>query len=103
MEHILHPSADMLELMYRQAVISEYSYVHLLIYRILPWEWTSVDLSYQVFIYIFFYSILPPPGLLPVLGPLKWYMTPTLDAALLYVVHPDRVTTSVHRASPLYL
>ena len=25
----------------------------------------------------------PPPGLLPVLGPLEWYMTPTLDAALL--------------------
>ena len=24
-----------------------------------------------------------PPGLLPVLGSLEWYMTPTLDAALL--------------------
>ena len=34
----------------------------------------------------FFLSINPPPapGLLPVLGPLEWYMTPTLDTALLY-------------------
>ena len=31
----------------------------------------------------FFFSYLPPPGLLPVLGLLEWYMTPTLDAALL--------------------
>ena len=30
-----------------------------------------------------FFSIRPPPGLLPVLGPLERYMTPTLDAALL--------------------
>ena len=30
---------------------------------------------------IFF--IRPPPGLLPVLGPLERYMTPRLDAALL--------------------
>ena len=30
----------------------------------------------------FFISIRPPPGLLPVLGPLELYMTPTLDAAL---------------------
>ena len=29
-----------------------------------------------------FFSIHPPPGLLPVLGPLERYMTPTLDAAL---------------------
>ena len=74
------------------------------------------------FLYIFFlFSILPPPGLLPVLGQLTRDMTPTLDAALLYVVHRDGVTTnssragagsvigesslvdSVHRASPLYL
>ena len=31
----------------------------------------------------FFFSIRPPPKLLPVLGRLKLYMTPTLDAALL--------------------
>ena len=31
-----------------------------------------------------FFSIRPPPGLLPVLGLLKWYMTPIFDAALLY-------------------
>ena len=30
-----------------------------------------------------FFSIHPPPELLPVLGPLEWYMSPTLDAALL--------------------
>ena len=30
-----------------------------------------------------FFSIRPSPGLLPVLGPLERYMTPTLDAALL--------------------
>ena len=29
------------------------------------------------------FFIRPPPGLLPVLGLLKRYMTPTLDAALL--------------------
>ena len=31
----------------------------------------------------FFLSIRPSPGLLPVLGPLERYMTPTLDVALL--------------------
>ena len=31
-----------------------------------------------------FFSIRPPPELLPVLGPQEQYMTPTLDAALLY-------------------
>ena len=30
-----------------------------------------------------FFCIRPPPGLLPVLGPLKRYMTPKLDSALL--------------------
>ena len=30
-----------------------------------------------------FFSFRPPPGLLPVLGPLERYVTPTLDAALL--------------------
>ena len=34
--------------------------------------------------YLFLFSIRPPPELLPVLGPLEWYMTSTLDAALLY-------------------
>ena len=29
------------------------------------------------------FCIRPPPGLLPVLGPLEQYMMPTLDAALL--------------------
>ena len=33
--------------------------------------------------FFFFFCIRPPPGLLPVLGPLECYMTPTLDAALL--------------------
>ena len=37
-----------------------------------------------------FFCIHPPPGLLPVLGPLKWYMTPTLDAALLICGSPWR-------------
>ena len=32
---------------------------------------------------MFFFSICPPRELLPVLGPLEWYLTPTLDAALL--------------------
>ena len=32
----------------------------------------------------YFHSIRPPSGLLPVLGLLERYMTPTLDAALLY-------------------
>ena len=32
---------------------------------------------------LFFLSICPPLGLLPVLGPLERYATPTLDAALL--------------------
>ena len=31
----------------------------------------------------FFFNICPSPGLLPVLGPLERYMTPTLDATLL--------------------
>ena len=30
-----------------------------------------------------FFCIRPPPGFLPVLGLLEWYMTPTLDVALL--------------------
>ena len=35
------------------------------------------------FIIFYLFSIHPPPGLLPVLGPLERYMIPTLDAALL--------------------
>ena len=38
----------------------------------------------------FFFSIRPPPGLLPVFGPLTRYMTPTLDAALLMCGSPER-------------
>ena len=33
--------------------------------------------------YLPFFSIPPPPGLLPVLGLLTQYMTPALDTALL--------------------
>ena len=44
----------------------------------------------------FYFSIRPPPALLPVLGLLTQYMTPTLDPALLYVVHRDGVTTINH-------
>ena len=33
-----------------------------------------------------FFCIRPPPVLLPVLGLLERYMTPTLDAALLWMV-----------------
>ena len=35
------------------------------------------------FFFFFFFSFHPPPELLPVLGPLERYMTPTLDVALL--------------------
>ena len=34
--------------------------------------------------------VRPPPGLLPVLGPLEWYMRPTLDAALLISYKPPK-------------
>ena len=34
-------------------------------------------------VWVIFFCIPPPPGLLPVLGLLEWYMTPTLDSALL--------------------
>ena len=36
-----------------------------------------------VMIVCFSLNICPPPGLLPVLGPLEQYVTPTLDTALL--------------------
>ena len=36
-----------------------------------------------VSIFFLLFCIRPPPGLLPVLGPLERYMTPTLGAALL--------------------
>ena len=42
------------------------------------------------FFLFFLFSIRPPPGLLPVLGPLTQYMTPTLDAALLMCGSPER-------------
>ena len=37
----------------------------------------------QILNFILFFSIHPPPGLLPVLGLLERYVTLTLDAALL--------------------
>ena len=37
----------------------------------------------------YFFCIRPPPGLLPVLGPLTRNMTPTLDAALLMCGSPE--------------
>ena len=36
-----------------------------------------------MFWYLSFFSIRPPPGLLPLLGPLERYVMPTIDAALL--------------------
>ena len=53
--------------------------------------------------YLLFFSIRPPPGLLPVLGPLERYMMPTLDSALLISSRAgaDLGRTSDHRASPL--
>ena len=36
-----------------------------------------------IFLFFIFFSIDPPQALLPVLGPLDRYMTPTLDVALL--------------------
>ena len=41
------------------------------------------DQSQSTHLFIIFYSIRPPPGLLPLLGPLERYMMPTLDAYLL--------------------
>ena len=38
---------------------------------------------FLLFFYYYFFLIRPSPGLLPVLGPLEQFMTPTLDAALL--------------------
>ena len=43
-----------------------------------------------------FFSICSPPGLLPVLWPREWYMTPTLDSALLC---SSRAGTDLGRAS----
>ena len=55
--------------------------------------------------YAFFhFSIHPPPKLLPVWGPLERYMTPTLDAALLFnytLYHSLHVLTYI--TSFLYL
>ena len=59
--------------------------------RIVVQKW-NIELKNTVHYLLIFFCILPP-GLLPVLGPLKWYMT-TLDAALLYVVHREGVTTT---------
>ena len=48
---------------------------------------------------LFFFSIRHPPGLLPVLGPLERYMTPTLDTALL---SSSRAGTDLGRTSGIY-
>ena len=45
-----------------------------------------------------FFCIHPPPGLLPVLGLLRQYMTPTLDAALLMCGSPEQGRTTSSRA-----
>ena len=50
------------------------------------------------FFYYFFLIIRPPQGLLPVLGPLTRYMTPTLDAALLICGSQERGRTTSSRA-----
>ena len=47
---------------------------------------------------LFLFSIHPPPGLLPVLGPLTLYMTPTLDTALLMCGSPERGRATSSRA-----
>ena len=44
-----------------------------------------------------FFCIRPSPGLLPVLGPLEWYMTPTLDTTLL--ISSKAYTPSTHTSS----
>ena len=44
----------------------------------------------RLFNQYFFFSIRPPRGLLPVLGPLTRYMTYTLDAALLISISRGR-------------
>ena len=46
--------------------------------------------------FFFFFCICPPPGLLPVLGPLEQYTTPTLDLALLC---SSRADFSKHKQS----
>ena len=50
------------------------------------------------FFYFLLFSIRPPLGLLPVLGPLTRYMTPTLDAALLMCGSPERGRATSSRA-----
>ena len=40
-------------------------------------------LATKLMLRVFFFSICLPPGLLPVLGPCKRYLTPALDAALI--------------------
>ena len=61
-------------------------------------EIKGIECLTKVMIVFYFVSIRPPPEFLPVFGPLKWYMTPTLDAALLCIVHRDWVTTISSRA-----
>ena len=48
---------------------------------------TLHGMVWQIILNFFFYfSFRSPPGLLPVLGPLKRYMTPTLDAVAILLI-----------------
>ena len=57
--------------------------------KVLDISFPGQDCSYQNYGNIFtffvfhFFCIRPSPGLLPVLGPVELYMTPTLEVALL--------------------
>ena len=44
---------------------------------------SCISFCHIIIIIIIIFSIRPPPGLLPVLGSLERYMTPTLDSAVL--------------------
>ena len=71
--------------------------------KVLPENLTLKNICLYIFFpltlyYYFFFSIRPSPGLLPVLGPLTRYMTPTLDAALLICGSPGQVRTISSRA-----
>ena len=61
-----------------------------------------LELWFFLFIFLLF-SIRPPSGWLPVLGPLTWYMTPTLDAALLMCgsLEGGRATSYLYEACSL--
>ena len=58
----------------------------------LIWD-ESHNLQKNVFFsqYVLFLCIRPPPELLPVLGLLERYMTPTLDAVYIQICHINTV------------